>query len=126
SSRAGKGSDAEEEEPPRNAGPAVAIILDAGQEITSVQVILGRMQEALRNFVHEEKNVDRLTLHRYQNPDRRRQQFAYFIDQGVIVACSDADYLEQLAQRWLGMGSDTSSLADNRKFTSLISRCVGT
>lgn len=110
----------------QNTGPAVAIVLDAGREITSVQVVLGRMHEAARNMVHDEKSVDRLTLHRYQNPDRRRQQFAYFIDNGVIVACSDADYLEQLAERWLRLASDSSSLADNRKFTALMSRCVGT
>ncbi len=107
-------------------GPAVAIVLDAGQEIASVQVILGRMHEAAKNMVHEEKSVDRLTLHRYQNPDRRRQQFAYFIDDGVIVGCSDADYLEQLAERWLGQAADSSSLADNRKFTAIMSRSVGT
>jgi hypothetical protein len=107
-------------------GPTIALLLDAGEEVTSVQVILQRMRESARNMVHEEKNVDRLTLHRYQNPDRRRQQFAYFIDSGVVVACSDADYLEQLALRWLGQAADSSSLADNRKFTSIMSRCVGT
>ena len=106
--------------------PAIALLLDAGQEIAGVQVILGRMHEAARNLVHEEKNVGRLTLHRYQNPDRRRQQFAYFIDQGVIVACSDADYVERLAARWLGEAADGPSLADNRKFTALMARCVGT
>ncbi len=107
-------------------GPAVAIVLDAGDEISSVQVILSRMHDAAKNMVHEEKSVDRLTLHRYQNPDRRRQQFAYMIDGGVIIGCSDADYLEELAERWLGIAAESKSLADNRKFTSILSRCVGT
>lgn len=106
-------------------GPAIAMLLDAGDEISSVQVILARMEEQIdNNMVHEEKNLDRLVLHRYQNPNRRNQQFAYFIDDGVIVATSDADYIEQLGAHWLGQ-SDGKSLADNRKFTSLMSRCVG-
>ncbi len=125
SSRRERNDDGEEVRGPAN-GPAVAIVLDAGEEITSVQVILARMHDAAKNMVHEEKTVDRLTLHRYQNPDRRRQQFAYLIDGGVIIGCSDADYLEHLAERWLGITADSGSLADNRKFTALLSRCVGT
>lgn len=125
SNRRAKNDDGEEVRGPTG-GPAVAIVLDAGEEITSVQVILARMHDAAKNMVHEEKTVDRLTLHRYQNPDRRRQQFAYLIDGGVIIGCSDADYLEHLAERWLGITAESGSLADNRKFTALLSRCVGT
>ncbi|MEZ6080967.1 MAG: hypothetical protein R3C56_36445 [Pirellulaceae bacterium] len=61
-------------------------------------------------------------MHRYQNPERRQQQFAYFIDDGVIIATSDADYLESLAARWLGQSSPEGVLADNRKFTSMMAR----
>ncbi len=106
--------------------PAVAMLLDAGKEISSVQVILSRMQSAQQSMEHDEKVIDRLTLHRYQNPNRARQQFAYFIDDGVIVATSDAEYLEHLAARWLGQVPDEKSLADNRKFNSIMTRSVGT
>lgn len=109
-------------------GPAVAMLLDAGEEISSIKVMLRRVEEAARdNMVHDEKSIDRLILHRYRNPERRRQQFAYFIDEGVMVACSDADYIERLAQKWLGQSEgEEKSLADNRKFTSIMTRCVGT
>ncbi len=106
--------------------PAIAVLLDAGQEISSVQVLLNRMHEAATEMVHEEKAFERLTLHRYQHPERRRQQFAYFIDDGVIIATSDPDYAEVLASRWLGLPSEGGVLADNRKFTSMMARCVGT
>ncbi|MEZ6134154.1 MAG: hypothetical protein R3C53_04495 [Pirellulaceae bacterium] len=109
-------------------GPAVAIVLDAGKEITSVQVLLQRMEAAgADRMEHLEKSIDRLTLHRYSNPQRAREQFAYFIDDGILVGCSDADYVEELAQVWLGQGSsDRKTLADSRRFTSIMSRCVGT
>lgn len=107
--------------------PAVAIVLDAGEEITSVQVMLDRLQQSLpEGMEHSEKTFDRLTLHRYENSNRRREKFGYFIDQGVMIASTDPDYNEQLASVWLGQASDWSSLADNRRFTSILSRCVGT
>lgn len=106
--------------------PAIAIILDAGEEISGVQVMLSRIETAAQEMVHEEKVIDRLIVHRYANPNRQRQQFAYFIDEGVIVACSDSNYIEMLANRWLGGASGEKSLADNKKFTTIMSRCVGT
>ncbi len=121
-----EGEDQEESDEVEFQGPAFAVLLDAGEEISSVQVMLNRMHDAAKEMVHEEKVLGQLTLHRYQHSQRRRQQFAYFIDDGVIIATNDADYLEQLAARWLGQAADSSSLSDNRKFTSIMSRCVGT
>lgn len=106
--------------------PAIAMLLDAGQEITSVQLLLNRIHDSAKNMDHDEKAFDRLTLHRYQHRERRNRQFAYFIDDGVIVVSSDANYIEVLAARWLKNPSTDSALADNRKFTSLMARCVGT
>ena len=107
--------------------PAVAVMLDAGDEISSVQVLLDRMDSAAsERMVHEEKERGGLTLHRYLNPNREREQFAYFIDGGVIVACSDAEYIELLADKWQGQLESAKTLADNRKFTGIMSRCVGT
>lgn len=107
--------------------PAIAMVLDAGDEITSVQVVLKRIDEAVgNNMEHSSKKIDSLTLHRYQNPEKRDQRFAYYIDRGVLVACSDADFLEVLAKVWLGQDPEWKSLADNKNFTSILSRCVGT
>lgn len=109
------------------AGPAFAVLLDAGDEISSVKVMLERIdRQASQNFEYSSKEVEGLTLHRYDNPDRRNQHFAYFIDGSTIVACTDADYIETLAKVWLSGGVGTSSLADNRKFTTILARCVGT
>lgn len=107
--------------------PAFAFLLDAGEEISSVQVLLRRIEEeASDNMVHQEKEVAGLILHRYENPNRRQDQFSYFIDDGVIIACTDSGYIEKLAQKWTGGLDDAKTLADNRRFTSIMSRCVGT
>jgi hypothetical protein len=62
---------------------------------------------------------------RYESGNASRQ-FGYFIDSGVLVASTTADYIETLAQIWQGSGIDHTPLADNRNFTDILSRCVGT
>ena len=56
----------------------------------------------------------------------RSEALTYFIDSGVMVATNRADYAEQLAMVWTGNGIDHKPLADNRDFTTIMSRCVGT
>jgi hypothetical protein len=43
-----------------------------------------------------------------------------------MIASTDPNYLEQLASVWLGTAGAWSSLADNRRFTGILSLCVGT
>jgi hypothetical protein len=107
--------------------PALALLLDAGEEITGVQVMLERLEKSMSaDMQHSQKVIDRLTLHRYENPNRERERFGYFIDNGVMIATTDPNYLEQLSAVWLGTAGEWSSLADNRRFTGILSRCVGT
>ena len=106
--------------------PGFAVLLDAGKEIAGVQIMLDRFKEAAQNMTYETSQVGKLVVHRYRNPERSRQQFAYFIDDGVIVASNITTYLEKLAMIWTGELSGEKSLADNKKFTSIMSRSVGT
>ena len=111
----------------RITSPSIAILLDAGQEISGVQVILERLRTATaERMVTQEKQLERLTLVTFTNPNRARERFGYFIDGGVFVACTDLDGLERLANVWIGKSASGQSLADNRRFTSLLGRCVGT
>lgn len=110
----------------RDRQPVVAVLLDAGPEIASVRLLLHRMdEEATKSMLLEEKEVGRLTLHRYRHPHRSRQAFGYFIDDSVIVACSDPEFLELLADKWMGGLPDAKTMADNRKFTQIMAKCVG-
>lgn len=124
SASASKSKEGEQQEGSRQ--PVVAMLLDAGDEITSVQVMLQRVEKSIgENAVQTHKELDRLVLHRYANPNRRNQVFSYFIDDGVMIACSNSDQLETMATAWLSGNSDFEALADNRKFVSIMSRCVG-
>lgn len=124
-----QGDSDEQPTPSRRGGnrPSLAIMMDAGDEISGVQVVLDRVLTAVsERMTHEEKKLGSLTLHLFSNPERAREQFGYFIDQGVFIACSDLVGLERLATRWSGGPVDWPTLADNRRFTTIMSRCVGT
>ena len=107
--------------------PSVAIMMDAGEELSGVQVLLERMQAQLpADMEHNEIKFGNLTLHHYSNPDKVEEQFGYFIDQGVFIGASNLTALERLAKKWSGQAVDWPSLAENRQFTSIMGRCVGT
>ncbi len=108
--------------------PAVVMLLDAGDEITSVEVLLQRVESAMseRQFIYESKEVGDIKLHRYVNPNRADQEFSYFIDDGVLIASSISVYLERMAADWQANEASIETLAANPKFVSIMSRCVGT
>ncbi len=105
--------------------PSVAVMMDAGEEITGVQVMLDRMRDEIQ-LQHTEDKLGSLTLHRFANPDKANEQFGYFIDQGVFIGCSNLTALDRLAKRWTGGAVDWPALSENRRFTSIMGRCVGT
>jgi hypothetical protein len=43
-----------------------------------------------------------------------------------MIGCTNIAYIEDLAEVWLGRPGDRKTLAENSKFTSIMSRCVGT
>lgn len=126
--RSSSRNDDQEEQGPRVVDqPSVAVMMDAGEEISGVQIILDRMQQSISDrMVHSETKIGELTLHQFANPERVRERFGYFIDGGVFIACSNPIGLERLAMRWSGGNVDWAPLAENRRFTTIMARCVGT
>lgn len=108
--------------------PTVALLLEAGDEMPSVEILIGKAEERFqsRGGQKQSKKYGEVELVRWNNPANPDRQFAYFIDAGVLVACSNSDYIESMYLIWTGNGIDHKPLTDNRKFTSILSRCVGT
>jgi hypothetical protein len=103
--------------------PVPCILIEAGDEIPAVQLMLDKAEGriAARGGERTIKTVGRIDITQLGSG----RQFAYFIDSGVFVA-STSTYIETLAQIWQGSGIDHTPLADNRNFTDILSRCVGT
>ena len=103
--------------------PVPCILIEAGDEIPAVQLMLDKVEGrvASRGGERNTKTIGKIEIVQFSG----RRGFAYFIDSGVFVA-SSSDYVETLAQIWQGSGIDHTPLADNRNFTDILSRCVGT
>jgi hypothetical protein len=119
--------ESEDQDQLRITPPIFVIMLDAGQDISGIQVMLQRLGRSMASeSEHLQKSADRLTLHSYQNREDSQQQFAYFIDQGVFVAATSSKAIEDLALVWLGQAGNRKTLAENSRFLSMMKRCVGT
>lgn len=116
-----------ESQRPQLVPPIVAMMVDAGEDISGIQVMFQRLDQTMTGeFEHLQKNFDRLTLHSYKNREDSQRQFAYFIDQGVLIAATHTKTIEDLALVWLGQAGSRKTLASNTRFLSIMKRCVGT
>jgi hypothetical protein len=108
---------------PTKEAPVFCVMLEAGSEMPAVQLLLDRLDQRMagRNIDRQSKSVGRIEVIKY--PTR---SLGYFIDSDVLVFCLSPEYAETLAQIWQASGIDHTPLADNRNFTDILSRCVGT
>ncbi|MCY2998483.1 MAG: hypothetical protein NT168_10285 [Planctomycetota bacterium] len=106
--------------------PAFVLMLEAGDEMPALQVLIERAEQATDSGggLLSQKEVGKIKLLSMGRSDR--ESVTYFIDSGVMVLTNRADYAEQLAMVWTGNGIDHKPLSDNRDFTTIMSRCVGT
>jgi hypothetical protein len=110
--------------------PAIVALLEAGDELPALEIILSRAEEqAAREADRTEEKVGDITLVIWKNRNRADQEVAYFIDQGVFVAANQVDAARKLADVWQGKTGEGKekykTLAENRKFLTVMSQCVG-
>ncbi len=108
--------------------PVFCALLEAGEELPAVELMIGRLESRIASSggVKTSKDVGKITVNQIRNGTREDRQLGFFLNSGVLVVCNNAEYAETLAQIWQGSGIDHKSLADNRDFTTIMSRCVGT
>jgi hypothetical protein len=113
--------------PGSSSTPTFVALIEAGDEMPALELILARAEQQMTNRggFDEVENIDRLKVIQWRHETRLNRQFGYFIDSGVLVFCSDPDKAVDYAKIWVGKGVDHKPLAENRRFTSLLSRCVG-
>ncbi len=107
--------------------PVVVVLIEAGNELPALELIVARAEERIENRggFNEEKNVGNIKVVQWLHETREDRQFGYFVDSGCLVFCSNAKVAEAYAKIWTGNGIDHKPLAENRRFTSILSRCVG-
>ena len=113
---------------PTKASPVLCAMLEAGDELPAVELMIGRLENNISSSggVKSTKEIGKISVTQIRNGTREDRQLGFFLNSGVLVVCNNAEYAETLAQIWQGSGIDHKSLADNRDFTTILSRCVGT
>jgi hypothetical protein len=109
---------------PDEAEPALVAILDTGDQLSRAQGLLETATDAAnRAGVEKTKETSHeTTIVIFDGVGRRGDsRLAYFEKDGTIVAATNVDVLKQILAAW--NGEKGSTLADNRKFTSIMSRC---
>jgi Protein of unknown function (DUF3352) len=113
---------------PGETNPFPVALVEAGDEMPTLELIVDRAEERIqkRGGHNDEKKIGSITVTQWRDPNRRDRQFGYFIDSGVLVFSFNADHIESLAKVWTNNGVDHVPLSENRRFTSILSQCVGT
>ena len=113
---------------PTKTTPVFCALVEAGDELPAVELMIGRLESRIASSggTKTTKEVGNITVNQIKNGNREDRQLGFFLNSGTLVVCSNAEYAETLAQIWQGSGIDHKSLADNREFTTIMSRCVGT
>ncbi len=111
---------------PDDARPAVVVMLDAGDQLSRVQGLLDRADAAANRAGSEstKQTLHETTIVVYEDGGIGNQgdiPLAYFEKDGTIVVATDPDVLKQILAVW--NGEKGATLADNRKFTTIMSRC---
>jgi hypothetical protein len=112
---------------PTKESPIFCGLLEAGDELPAVELMLRRLDERLsqQNAEKTNKEIGKVMVTHYRNASRRGRQLGYFTDSGVLVFSNNPDYIDSMAMTWQGSGIDHKPLSDNRDFTTILSKCVG-
>lgn len=113
---------------PTKTEPVFCALIEAGEELPAVELMIGRLESQIsaNGGVKTTKEIGKISVTQIRNGTREDRQLGFFVNSGVLVVCNNAEYAETLAQIWQGSGIDHKSLADNREFTTIMSRCIGT
>ena len=111
---------------PEEAPPAVVLLLDAGDQLSTARKLLARGAEELQkqpNVTKKEEDVEGTKVVIYDGVGPRGRKAIHFEKDSTLVLGSDLDVLKQVLSAW--NGKEGKRLSDNQKFTAIMRRCRG-
>lgn len=108
--------------------PALLLMIEAGDQMPSVTKLLEKVDEiAARDGVEKTSEVvGPVKFTTYKFGTRPREHVTYFERDGMFVAATDVDLLKFVLTAWDGnLKEEQLTLAADRKFTTVMSRCLG-
>ncbi len=111
---------------PEAGQPQLAVIVDTGDKLPVAQTLLDRGDDLLvsAGASRSTEEVEGIELVCYEARQGPARELTFFEREEVIVITSGRDLAKQLLANWNGTG-DSNTLAQNRKFTSIMNRSRG-
>lgn len=113
---------------PEEGPPQLIAWIDCGDKILTVNKLLARAEQELANggLTRATEVLDDVELVVHTRASGRRRSLAYFIKDQTLVISTHADLAKQMLAQWNGEeAEDVITLAENRKFTTVMSRSMG-
>ena len=111
---------------PDEGRPVVNVIFDIGEDNLPAMTLIERGETALRDggSNRETEMYQDVEIKTYKRQNRR-EAMSFFQREGTMILSSNIDSAKQMIDVWDGRVEDFGSLADNRKFTSIMKKCAG-
>ncbi len=110
---------------PEDERPALIALIEAGDNMKQMQKLMDRAKELARegNGIHSEETVAGTKMDIYTGVGNRKRTFVMFERDGTVGVVTNLELARQMLNVWNGAKADT--LADNKNFTAIMSRCKG-
>ena len=108
-------------------GFAVVFMIDAGKNVDNLQAIVDNLEKQMTTndgYVRRSKKVKGTEVVQLLPPRRGRMEVEYFQRENTIVFGIGHRTAQDVLDHWLGE-SDEPTLAENARFGTLMSRCLG-
>jgi hypothetical protein len=108
---------------PKDADPALVVMLDAGKQIAAARTLLekGTAEIEKNGGEKSEETIGNVKLTTYKFANAAQPPAVFFEKDGTIVAGNNAAVLKQVLAVWNGEKAET--LADNFHYNAIMNRC---
>lgn len=113
---------------PEKGTPQLVAWLDCGDKLLTVNKLLERGERELgnRGATRTSETIGDVALIIHEMPGARQRRLVYFVKDQTLVIASDIDLAKQVLAQWRRQhDKDVVTLADNRKFTAIMNRSIG-
>jgi hypothetical protein len=110
---------------PKDAGPEMVLLLDAGEQIGNARKLLEKGMEALERSGgrKREETVGDAKVTVFENAGPRRRGMVFFEKDATLVSTTSLDVAKDLLAAW--EGGNRKPLSENPQFATVMSRCCG-
>lgn len=112
---------------PRDRDPGIVVLMDIDSEGGGAKKLIETLEgELLANARRSSEEVGEVEITIFEGLGDENRTAAYFFREDTLCLSSDVQILRDMLSVWDGETTDLRTLADNRKFTTIMKKSAGT